>query len=295
MYDGQATPVRRPPWIKRSLKTNQAFFALKRNVREKGLATVCQSARCPNIAECWSRGVVTVMILGDVCTRSCRFCAVSTGSPAPPDPHEPQSVAELVKGLGATYVVLTSVDRDDLSDGGASFWAETINLVKSAGIEVEVLVPDFRGDREAQDVVFSSEPDVFCHNIETVPSLQKKVRPQASYARSLGLLGRAVKAGFVAKSGFMVGFGETMVEIEETLVDLADTGIRLVTVGQYLQARDDLLPVVRFWSPQEFEDIGEKCNEIGLRALVGPMVRSSYRADELARRGSESALDVGHR
>jgi len=222
------------------------------------------------------------MILGDICTRSCRFCAVKTGKPTGVDADEPKRVARLVSELEVTYVVITSVDRDDLPDGGAAHWAETINLVKNAGIEVEALVPDFGGDTAAQDTVLDSGPSVFSHNIETVKALQHIARPQADYMRSMQLLRRSADRGLLTKSGFMVGLGETMAQVEETLSDLADNGTSLVAVGQYLQPRTDLLPVKVYWSPEEFSRIEEIGRRLGLSVLAGPMVRSSYRADELA-------------
>ena len=282
MSDTRLRATRPPGWIRRSLKTNETYFALRKKVHSMGLATVCESALCPNITECWCKGVLTVMILGDICTRSCRFCAVRTGKPGHVDADEPRRVAQLVGELGAAYVVITSVDRDDLPDGGAAHWAETIRLVKHAGIEVEALVPDFRGDSKAQDTVMQSEPSVFSHNIETVRALQHIARPQADYTQSLLLLRGSADHGLLTKSGFMVGLGETIIQIEETLGDLADSGTSLVAVGQYLQPRIDLLPVQKYWSPEEFSRIEDIGRGMGLSVLAGPMVRSSYRADELA-------------
>ena len=222
------------------------------------------------------------MILGDVCTRSCGFCAVKTGKPGRVDADEPRRVAQLVGELDAHYVVITSVDRDDLPDGGAAHWAETIRLVKNVGVEVETLVPDFRGDESAQDTVLETKPSVFSHNIETVKALQRIARPQGSYDRSLILLRRSADRGLTTKSGFMVGLGETMAQVEETLSDLSETGTTLVAVGQYLRPRKDLLPVRAFWTPDDFGRIEQLGRRMGLSVLAGPMVRSSYRADELA-------------
>ncbi len=285
--------TRRPLWLKRTLGTSARFFELRRMVKACGLATVCEGAGCPNVSECWSNGTLTVMILGDICTRSCRFCGVSGGRPLPLDPNEPQKVSELLAQLGLRYVVLTSVDRDDLADGGASHWAQTIRQVRAAvpDTEIEILVPDFRGDVHAQDIVLTEKVDVFAHNVETVKSLQKSVRPQAGYQRSLDLLQRSSRQGLLTKSGFMVGLGESMEQVEETFRDLEAVGVALVTVGQYLQPGRELLPVARFWSPEEFHEIRRVGQSMGLHVFAGPMVRSSYRADALAH-GAGDHLDT---
>jgi lipoic acid synthetase len=272
---------RRPDWLRRSIGSDASLFGLRRTLRRSGLATVCESASCPNRGECWSRGFLTVMILGDVCTRACRFCGVSRGSPAAPDLDEPARVAALLAGLKLRYVVLTSVDRDDLDDGGAGHWAATIEAVKAAcpSVMVEALIPDFRGSREALRTVLASRPDVLAHNVETVASLQSAVRPQADYRRSLSVLVDAAADGFATKSGFMVGLGETIGEVRQTLRDLVDAGVSMVTVGQYLQPARDRLPVSRYWAPAEFEEIRTAGVALGLEMQAGPFVRSSYRAD----------------
>lgn len=271
----------RPTWLKRPLGTDASLFALRRTVRESGLATVCESASCPNRGECWSRGFLTVMILGDTCTRACRFCGVARGVPSPPDPDEPARVAGLLSGLGLRYIVLTSVDRDDLDDGGAAHWAAAIASVREAcpAAKVEALIPDFSGSAAALGAVLASKPDVVAHNVETVASLHEIVRPQADYRRSLRVLAAAASRGFVTKSGLMVGLGETRAQVIETLRDLAHAGVSLVTVGQYLQPSRDRLPVSRFWSPGEFDSIRSEGESAGLVVHAGPLVRSSYRAD----------------
>lgn len=285
-YDSLVRHSGRPGWIRRSLATNPIFFRLKRMVRELELATVCESAGCPNINECWCRGTVTVMILGDICTRNCRFCGVSQGLPSPPDAEEPSRVAELISRLGVGYVVITSVDRDDLSDGGASHWAETIRRLRTdvPDTKVEALIPDFRGEPQVQETVMMSRPDVLVHNVETVEALHRKIRPQGGYRRSLELLERSATQGLVTKSGFMVGLGETKAGVNRTLHDLADIGVSMVTVGQYLQPNERSMPVARYWMPDEFDEIEREGKALGLALFAGPLVRSSYLADELARR-----------
>ncbi len=272
---------RLPPWLKRPVDTDRRFFTVRRKVQESGLATVCESAACPNRGECAGHGFLTVMILGDTCTRSCGFCGVRRGAPAPPDPTEPTRVAHLLSSLGLRYVVLTSVDRDDLPDGGAAHWAATLRLVRGTcpTATIEALVPDFKGSPASLDTVLSSGPDVLAHNVETVASLQERVRPQASYERSLRVLETAAARGFLTKSGFMVGLGEALHEIDATLRDLASVGVGAVTVGQYLQPRRDRLPVVRYWAPEEFDAIRDMAKAYGLQVEAGPFVRSSYRAD----------------
>jgi lipoic acid synthetase len=226
------------------------------------------------------------MILGDICTRSCRFCGVSHGLPSPPDANEPSRVAELISRLELAYVVVTSVDRDDLPDGGASHWAETIRRLRTTVPEtkVEALIPDFEGEIEAQETVLMASPDVLSHNVETVEALQSRIRPHARYRWSLGLLQRAATEGLITKSGLMVGLGETKAQIRDTLRDLADVGVSMVTVGQYLQPSERSVPVARYWALDEFEEIEHDAEALGLALLAGPLVRSSYLADELARR-----------
>jgi lipoyl synthase len=265
------------------------LHALKARLRRAGLHTVCESARCPNIVECFQRPTATFMILGNVCSRGCRFCAVSQGPPGPADPAEPEAVAAAAAELGLAHVVVTSVTRDDLADGGARQFAATILAIRSRlpPARVEVLVPDFQGVEEALDIVLAARPDVLNHNLETVPRLYPAARPRADYRRSLTLLDRAARrAGEdgghpLVKSGLMVGLGEEIDELREVFADLASSGCRVVTVGQYLQPRRDLLAVARYLVPEEYETIKEAGQAHGLTVFAGPLVRSSYHADEV--------------
>lgn len=279
-----AEPRRRrhPPWIKVQLPTKQTFFDLRNRVHELKLHTVCESARCPNIGECWSRRALTIMILGDICTRSCRFCDVTTGRPLPPDPDEPRRVAEILAELPLEHTVITCVDRDDLPDGGAAHWAETIRRVKVAcpDMTLEVLTGDFKGDTDSVDVVLEAGPDVFAHNLETVPRLSRQVRVQASYPRSYRILQHAVKRGAVSKTGLMLGLGETEVEVVEVMEELRELGVAILTLGQYLQPSKKHLPVARYLTPDEFQAFANYAHELGFPHVeAGPLVRSSYHAD----------------
>jgi len=267
---------RHPEWIRAQLPTKPAFFELRAMVKELGLHTVCESASCPNIGECWTRRALTIMILGDICTRSCRFCDVTTGRPLPPDPDEPRRVAELLGKLGLEHTVITCVDRDDLADFGAAHWAETIRAVKAAcpTMTLEVLAGDFKGATEHADVVLDADPDVFAHNLETVPRLSRQVRVQASYARSYKILEHARKRGAVTKTGLMLGLGETRDEIEEVLRDVASLGVDIVTLGQYLSPSKQHLPIERYAHPSEFAEL-----EVYARSVGITLVRSSYHAD----------------
>ncbi len=257
-------------------------------MREASLLTVCEEARCPNLAECFSRRTATVLMLGDRCTRDCRFCAVQEGVPDPLDPDEPARVAELVERLGLGYVVITSVTRDDLPDGGARHFAETIRRVRSRvpSVRVEVLIPDFQGSEEALGTVLNAGPDVLNHNIETVPRLYQALRPEAEYGRSLHVLSRtrARKPEIVTKAGLMLGMGEREEEIRNTLEDLLASGCQILTLGQYLQPTDRHHPVERFVPPEAFEGWAERARTMGFLGVAsGPFVRSSYRAAELLR------------
>jgi lipoic acid synthetase len=272
----------KPPWLKVRLSTKPAFFDLKRLVREQGLHTVCESASCPNIGECWSRKALTFMILGNVCTRSCGFCDVLTGKPGSVDTDEPRRVAESLAALGLRYAVVTSVDRDDLPDGGAAIWAETIRRTKEACPEMglEVLTPDFKGDTEDLRLVVEAGPDVFAHNIETVERLHPTVRPQARYERTLKVLREASQMGAVVKSGMMLGLGETNEEILETMQDLVDNGCHILNLGQYLRPSERHLPIERWVTPEEFAMFEARGLEMGFRHVEsGALVRSSYKAD----------------
>ena len=278
-----AGPRRRhPEWIRATLPTKPAYFELRALVKDLGLHTVCESASCPNIGECWTRKALTIMILGDICTRSCRFCDVTTGRPLPPDPDEPRRVAELLGKLSLEHTVITCVDRDDLADFGAAHWAETIRAVKAAcpNMTLEVLAGDFKGDTANADIVLDADPDVFAHNLETVPRLSRQVRVQASYPRSYKILEHARKRGAITKTGLMLGLGETRAEIDEVLRDIAGLGVDIVTLGQYLAPSKGHLAIERYVHPTEFAELEQYARELGITHVVaGPLVRSSYHAD----------------
>jgi lipoic acid synthetase len=279
-------PTERPEWIK--VRGVQAEVQASMKKILSGCNTVCLSAKCPNLGECFERGVATFMIGGAVCTRACRFCGVKHGKPEPLDPEEPKHVAESAKSLGLRYLVITSVARDDLDDGGAGHFASTVReihtLVPDTGIEV--LIPDFSGSDEALKIVLDSKPQVLNHNIETVRRLAPVVRSRAEYDRSLGVLrsSRRIAPDIPTKSGLMVGLGESWDEVVETLGDMHETGCEIVTIGQYLQPRaGEELPVARYWTPDEFDEIKWAARKIGFKAVAsGPFVRSSYFAEDLA-------------
>ena len=259
---------------------------MKTLLNETGLHTVCEEARCPNLGECFSQGTATFLILGEVCTRNCGFCAVQHGNPAPPAEDEPNRIVRAVLEMGIRYAVITSVTRDDLSDGGASFFARTIEAIREQdqGIKIEVLVPDFRGDLSSLETILRASPDVLNHNVETIARLYPQVRPQADYKRSLGLLKKSKELypHIHTKSGFMLGLGETQEEVLELLRDLRNTGCDFLTIGQYLQPRQDRLPVVRYVPPEEFDMYKRIGLEMGLKAVAsGPFVRSSFHASQL--------------
>jgi lipoyl synthase len=280
--DGAPPRRRHPDWLRVKLPTQPTFFEVQRRVHEQRLHTVCESATCPNIGECWSRRALTIMILGDVCTRSCRFCDVATGRPAPPDPDEPRRVAEMLAELGLDHTVITCVDRDDLADFGGAHWAETIRRVRAAcpDMTLEVLVGDFKGKPELADIVLDAEPDVFAHNLETVPRLSRQVRVQASYPRSYKVLEHARGRGAVTKTGLMLGLGETTDEVHEVLREVAGLGVDIVTLGQYLSPSKQHLPVERYVHPDEFAALKDAALAYGVRHVEsGPLVRSSYHAD----------------
>jgi lipoic acid synthetase len=273
---------RHPDWIRATLPTKPAFFELRAMVKELELHTVCESASCPNIGECWTRRALTIMILGDICTRSCRFCDVTTGRPLPPDPDEPRRVAEMLGRLQLEHTVITCVDRDDLADFGAAHWAETIRRVKAAcpAMTLEVLAGDFKGKTELVDIVLDADPDVFAHNLETVPRLSRAVRVQASYPRSYRILEHARKRDAVTKTGLMLGLGETRDEVEQVLRELAGLGVDIVTLGQYLAPSKQHLAIERYVPPAEFAELEHFARGLGITHVVaGPLVRSSYHAD----------------
>jgi lipoic acid synthetase len=279
----------RPDWLRVRLSTPRRYHEVKRLVEKLDLNTVCQEARCPNIYECWGdHGTATFMILGEICTRRCGFCAVTSGRPAPGvDSREPQNVARAVAGMGLKHAVITSVDRDDLADGGAGHFAEVIQAIhqRVPQTAVEVLTPDFRGVPEALEVVLTARPEVFSHNMETVPRLYHQARPGSSYQRSLELLAASVREkreGYYEgrlKTGIMVGVGETPKEVEETIVDIRDAGVEILTIGQYLQPTTQHLPVDRWVHPEEFAGYRELALAAGFdHCEAGPLVRSSYQA-----------------
>jgi lipoic acid synthetase len=278
--------LKKPPWLKRRIPSGATYHRIQRILQGSGLHTVCQEALCPNLGECFSRGTATFLILGDRCTRNCRFCAVAHGPIGPPDPEEPHKVAEAVQRMGLRFVVVTSVTRDDLPDGGAGHFAETVNEIRRrvSGVKVEVLVPDFQGSDSALATVVQARPDVFNHNVETVPRLYLQVRPGAHYRRSLHLLERVheLAPDIPTKSGLMLGLGEFPEELRQVFRDLVEVKCRMLTLGQYLQPSMDHHPVVRFVPPEEFMHWRHVALEMGFREVVsGPLVRSSYGAGEL--------------
>ncbi len=281
-------PIRtgKPPWLRRRLPSGPDYEAVRALIRNGRLHTVCQEAKCPNQFECFSNRTATFLILGSRCTRDCRFCSVQSGPEGPPDLGEPQRVAQAARQLDLRYVVVTSVTRDDLEDGGAGIFADTIREIRRAipQARVEVLIPDFQGDPAALETVLQAAPDVLNHNIETVPRLYPTVRPQARYDRSLALIRRvaAWEPVVPAKSGLMLGLGETDEEIRRTLADLLEAGCRLLTLGQYLQPSRRHLPVDRFVTPDEFKRWHRTARQMGFSQVAsGPFVRSSYHAREL--------------
>jgi lipoic acid synthetase len=284
---GAALPsgARKPAWLRAQAHMGPEYRALRKTVRNLGLVTVCEEAGCPNIFECWADGTATFMINGDRCTRACGFCQVSSAKPLPPDPAEPDKVAEAVARLGLAHAVVTCVARDDLPDGGAPGFAATIDAIRhrAPGTAVEVLISDCKGDPGSLATIFDRRPDVLNHNVETVPRLQRAVRTSASYARSLAVLARAAAAGLTTKSGLMVGLGETEAEVVGVFADLAAIGVSIVTVGQYLRPSDAHLPVSRWWAPEEFARLAEAGRALGIKEVVAsPLTRSSYHARQAA-------------
>jgi lipoic acid synthetase len=289
-FDPQAPRLRKPSWIRVRLPAGNAVADLKAKLRDRQLVTVCEEASCPNIHECFSKGTATFMILGEVCTRRCSFCDVAHGRPLPPDLNEPAQLAKSVHDMKLKYVVVTSVDRDDLRDGGAAHFVECMDRVRELNPEtrIEILVPDFRGKgkiERALEIFSTSPPDIFNHNLETVESLYRNVRPGADYQWSLDLLARFKRQhpGIPTKSGVMLGLGETMEQVEETLRDLRVHNVDMITIGQYLQPTAHHHPVLRYWTPEEFERLAEIGYELGFTHMAsGPLVRSSYHADLMA-------------
>jgi lipoic acid synthetase len=282
---------RKPPWLRVAASMGDEYLALRRTIRSLDLVTVCEEAGCPNIYECWAEGTGTLMINGERCTRACGFCLVDTSRPWPLDASEPDRVAAAVAKMGLAHVVVTTVARDDLADGGAGAVARTIRAIRetSPGTTVEVLISDCKGDEAALRVIFAARPDVLGHNVETVLRLQRAVRPQASYARSLGVLAAAKAAGLVTKSGFMLGLGETEDEVDGALADLSSIGVDIVTIGQYLRPSVHSLPVARWWTPDEFAAVRRRALDLGFAHVeASPLTRSSYHARE----GAEAARRV---
>ncbi len=278
---------RRPDWLKVKFTLGPNYRQVKGLLRGMTLHTVCEEANCPNVGECFENRTATFLILGRICTRNCRFCNVATGRPSEVDLEEPRRVAEAVQALGLRHVVVTSVTRDDLADGGASVFAATIRRVRetSPTCGVEVLIPDFRGSPEALATVMAAHPDILNHNVETVPRLYKRVRPQANYERSLELLRRAkeMDSSVLTKSGVMVGLGETWDELVATMADLQRVGCDILTIGQYLSPSTEHLPIERFYTPEEFRRLKEEGERLGLRHVESaPLVRSSYHAGRQA-------------
>lgn len=278
--------MRKPPWLKKRIPPFQDIEKIRSILAQTDLHTVCEEARCPNLGECFAGGTATFLILGRICTRTCGFCAVERGAPTPPDEAEPERVSQAVQKMGLHYVVITSVTRDDLPDGGASSFAKTIRAIRALNpkTKTEVLIPDFKGDQNSLRTILKEWPEILNHNIETIPRLYPRVRPQADYERSLNLL-KTSKDDYphiATKSGLMLGFGETRDEVLEVLRDLREAGCDFLTIGQYLQPRHDRLPVIRFIPPEEFEEYKRIAEGMGFRAVAsGPFVRSSFHAAQM--------------
>ncbi len=273
----------RPDWLKIKIPSGEEFARLKNLITGQKLHTVCEEARCPNMAECWNAGTATFMILGDTCTRSCGFCNVKTGRPTWLDTGEPLRVADAIRTMGVKHAVITSVNRDELPDGGAEIFAETIRQARivNPSITIEVLIPDFQGEKWALDIVLNEKPDILNHNTETVPRLYRRVRMQAKYERSLQVIKWSKEAGMNTKSGLMVGLGETPEEVLQVMSDLHENGCDILTIGQYLQPTKEHLPVERFVHPDEFAMYKTRGKELGFKHVEsGPLVRSSYHAHE---------------
>ncbi len=279
-----STGPRKPPWLKVTAFSGSGYERVSHLLADRSLHTVCQAANCPNRGECFNRGTATFLILGPQCTRNCRFCNIQTGRPAPLDPDEPVRIAQVAAQLKLRHVVVTSVTRDDLADGGAGHFASTVTELRKRLPEasIELLTPDFRNCPEAPGIIIRANPEVFNHNVETVPRLYPTVRPGADYRRSLGLLGyMADNSKMVIKSGLMVGVGETMEELEAVFVDLAASGVRVLTIGQYLAPSKKHHPIDRYVPPEEFDRLAEAARATGIgKVFAAPLVRSSYRAEE---------------
>lgn len=278
-------PLSKPNWFKIRLPDSKQYSKVASQLRHYQLATICLEARCPNRSACWSEGTATFLILGNRCTRHCSFCAVAKGNPLPPDPDEPKKIAEVINLLGTRYAVITSVTRDDLPDGGASAFAATVEMIRQLcpSTLVELLIPDFQGSEKALDIIFASKPQVIGHNLETPVNIYPHInRKEDNYFRSLLIIKKAKEAGFITKSGLIVGLGESKQDLIQTMEDLLRAGCDLLTIGQYLQPTKDNRPVVKFYSPQEFADLEKDALDLGFKAVAsGPLVRSSYLAQQL--------------
>lgn len=287
MADRILEKTRKPTWLRAKLPTGPGYKAVRELVDTHKLHTVCQSAQCPNMGECWARGTATVMILGNICTRSCTFCAIQTGRPQSVDIGEPARVADAIFKMGLKHAVITSVARDDLPDGGAAAWAATIRAVRyrNPHTAIEILIPDLKGKPEHLDTILAAKPDILNHNLETVKRLQRPIRKTAQYERSLFVLDYAKKQGFVTKSGLMLGIGERVDEVEELLRDLRSVGCNILTIGQYLQPSAHYTPIDRWVSPEEFAHWKAVALDLGFDVVEsGPLVRSSYHAEEQSQR-----------
>ena len=274
---------RLPDWLRVQRASGEKYTMVKKIIEQNGLHTICTSGNCPNIGECWNAGTATFMILGDICTRACRFCATKTGKPLPPDPGEPQRIALSVQAMNLRHAVITSVDRDDLPDGGAAFWAETIRTIKriNPGITVEALIPDFDGRPENIQRVIDAAPEVISHNIETVRRLTPLIRTKAKYERSLDVLKYTARRGVITKSGFMVGLGENEQEVLETIFDIRGTGCTVLTIGQYLQPGPGFMEPVEYITPRKFSEYRLKALSAGFDFVESePLVRSSFHAEK---------------
>jgi lipoyl synthase len=275
--------IRKPDWLKIKLPKGTNYTQVKGIIERHNLHTICTSGKCPNMGECWAAGTATLMILGDVCTRSCKFCATKTGKPLPPDANEPLNVAKSIQLMGLKHAVITSVDRDDLDDKGSAHWAETITEIRriNPGTTLEVLIPDFDGKPELIQKVIDTKPDIISHNLETVRRLTPLVRSSAKYDVSLQVIETIAKSGVVAKSGIMIGLGETDDEVFETMIDLLNSGCKVLTIGQYLQPTKLNLPVTAYIHPDIFEMYRKKALEMGFKIVESaPLVRSSYHAEK---------------
>ncbi len=273
---------RLPRWMKMQMPRGESYSKVKNTVKKHNLHTICTSGNCPNIGDCWNRGTATFMILGEICTRSCKFCGVKTGKPLPVDWDEPNRIAESVKLMQVKHCVITSVDRDDLDDGGAEFWAETIKKIKEVNPDttIETLIPDFDGVKDDIQKVIEAKPEVISHNLETIERLTPQIRSRAKYRRSLQVIKQIADSGITAKSGIMLGLGETEEEILQTMDDLLSVGCKVMTIGQYLAPSVDHLPVVEYVTPEKFEEYKKIGLEKGFRFVESsPLVRSSYRAE----------------